>query len=148
MTLQRDTASTLEEATVNVRIKLSGLWASVMFCYVYGDFIGLYKPGKLQMMLGGRMPLGPVSQGVLVGMATVMIVPSLMVFLSLVLPPQVNRWTNIVLGTVYTAIMLLTMPGAWHFYIFFGVIEVVLTALIIWYAWTWPRSAERARTSF
>jgi hypothetical protein len=35
--------------------------------------------------------------------------------------------------------MLITMPGAWAFYIFLGVVEVVLTALIVWYAWNWPR---------
>jgi hypothetical protein len=44
------------------------------------------------------------------------------------------------LGTLYTLIMLVTMPGAWAFYIFFGIVEMVLTALVVWYAWTWPRS--------
>jgi hypothetical protein len=29
-----------------------------------------------------------------------------------------------------------TMPGAWVFYIFLGSVDVVLTALIVWYAWT------------
>jgi hypothetical protein len=27
----------------------------------------------------------------------------------------------------------------WAFYIFFGVIEVVLTAVVVWYAWNWPK---------
>jgi hypothetical protein len=34
------------------------------------------------------------------------------------------------------------MPGSWVFYIFLGSVEVVLTALIVWYAWTWPRREE------
>jgi hypothetical protein len=59
-----------------------------------------------------------------------MAVPSLMVFLSLALKPNPNRWVNIILGVIYTVIMLITMPGAWAFYIFLGVVEVVLTALI------------------
>jgi hypothetical protein len=46
---------------------------------------------------------------------------------------------NISLGTIYTWVILLTMPGAWMFYIFLGVIEIVLTALIVWYAWKWPK---------
>ena len=62
-----------------------------------------------------------------------------MVFLSLALKPNVNSWVNIILGVIYTLIMLITMPGAWAFYIFLGVVEVVLTALIVWYAWHWPR---------
>ena len=42
------------------------------------------------------------------------------------------------LGVFYTGIMLLTMPGAWWFYIAFGVIEVALSLLIVVYAWRWP----------
>jgi hypothetical protein len=130
----------LEDFQVPVKVKLSALWASVMFCYVYGDYFGLYRPGQLQSMLAGKMePLGPTTQGVLLGTSLMMAIPAVMVFLSLALKPAVNRWTNIVLGTLYTLIMLATMPGAWTFYIFFGVVEVVLTALVVWYAWRWPR---------
>jgi len=130
-----------EDVRVPVRIKLSALWASVMFCYVYGDFIGLYRPGKLQGLLEGRMPMGPTSQGVLLGIAIVMAIPSLMVFLSLVLNPIVTRWANLILGVLYTAIMLVTMPGAWAFYQFLGVVEVALMVSIVWHAWRWPRLA-------
>jgi Family of unknown function (DUF6326) len=130
----------LDDVKIPVRIKLSALWASVMFCYIYGDYFGLYKPGALQSMLDGRMgPLGPTTQGVLLGTTLMMAIPSAMVFLSLVLRAGVCRWANIVLGLVYTAIMLLTMPGAWAFYLVLGVIEIVLTLLILRYAWTWPK---------
>jgi len=27
----------------------------------------------------------------------------------------------------------------WAFYILYGVIEMVLTGLVVWYAWGWPR---------
>lgn len=130
----------LEDFQVPVKVKLSALWTAVMFCYVYGDYFGLYRPGQLQGMLAGRMePLGPTTQGVLLGTSLMMAIPAVMVFLSLALKPAINRWANIVLGTLYTLIMLATMPGAWAFYIFFGAVEVVLTALVAWYAWRWPR---------
>jgi hypothetical protein len=123
---------------LHVKIKISALWASVMFCYIYGDYFGLYKPGTLQDMLSGKTGfLG--TQGGLLGTSAMMAVPSVMVFLSLVLKPSLNRWLNISLGTIYTLIILFTMPGAWMFYIFLGVIEIVLTALIVWYAWKWPK---------
>ena len=135
-------STALDDTKVHVKLKLSALWAAVMFCYIYGDYFGLYAPGKLAEMLAGKMePLGPATQGVLVGVAIMMVVPSIMVFLSLVLPPALNRWANIVLGAAYTAIMLMTIPGAWAFYILLGIIEVVLTALIVWYAWNWPKRA-------
>jgi hypothetical protein len=130
----------LADVKIHVKMKLSALWASVMFCYIYGDYFNLYKPGELQVMLQGRMkPFGPTTQGMLVGTAILMAIPSVMVFLSLALKPTPNRWVNIVLGTIYTIIILITMPGAWAFYILLGVVEVVLTALIVWYAWNWPK---------
>lgn len=76
----------------------------------------------------------------MVGTALLLAVPALMVFLSLVLPPRLCRWLNVALGLFYTAIMLLTMPGAWWFYITLGVIEIGLSLLIAAHAWRWPRS--------
>jgi hypothetical protein len=130
----------LEELKIPVQIKLAALWASLMSCYIYGDYFGLYQPGALQKMIDGRMgPLGPTTQGVLLGTSIMMAIPSVMIFLSVALKPRLNRWLNIIFGAIYTAIMLMTMPGAWAFYIFLGVIEVALTSLVVWYAWKWPR---------
>jgi len=64
--------------------------------YIYGDYFQLYETGQLQQMIAGRMPFAAISQGVLLGMAGAMIVPSLMPFLSLVLPVRLNRWLNII----------------------------------------------------
>jgi hypothetical protein len=136
-------ASFLEDVKVPVRLRLAALWTSVMFCYVYGDYFELYIPGKLQSMLQGRMePLGLVTQGVLVGTAILLMVPSLMIFLSTALPAVANRWLNIIAGVFYTAVMfLIAISGGWAFYILFATIEVVLTLTIVWTAWRWPRTA-------
>ena len=135
----------LDDVKIHVKMKLSALWAAVMFCYIYGDIFGLFQPGKLQELLEGKTPIGPTTQGKLLGFSFIMAMPSSMVFLSLVLRPQANRWANIILGAIYTIIILLTLPGAWHYYIFLGIIEVALTVLIIWCAWTWPSSIESRR---
>ncbi|MEP7068065.1 MAG: DUF6326 family protein [Usitatibacter sp.] len=128
----------LVDARLDVKIKLSALWASVMFCYIYADYFGLYVPGALADMLKGNMkPLGPTTQGVLLGTSIMMAIPSVMIFASLALRPTLNRWLNIVFGTLFTLIILITMWG-WAFYIFFGVIEIALTGLVVWYAWNWP----------
>lgn len=137
-------ATALDDMKIHVKMKISALWASVMFCYIYADYFGLYAPGTLQGMLAGRMgPLGPTTQGVLLGTSLMMAIPSVMVFLSLALKPKLNRWVNIILGVIYTVIILITMWD-WAFYIFFGVVEVVLTALIVWYAWNWPKELAQA----
>lgn len=132
-------ARSLTDAPVPVRLKIAALWVSVLFLYIYGDYFELYAPGKLRAMLAGRMALGAVSQAELLGMAALMAIPSLMVGLTLLLPARVSRWANFVLGLLYTGIMLLAIQGSWPFYQFYGVLEMVLTLLISWYAWSWPR---------
>ncbi|MBS0556076.1 MAG: hypothetical protein JSR27_01530 [Proteobacteria bacterium] len=129
----------LDDLKIHVRIKLSALWATLMFCYIYGDYFGLYVPGKLTGIIAGNGPVGPVSQNTLVATAIMLAVPGIMVFLSLVLPPRLTRWLNIILAAVYIGIMTLTMPGAWSFYLLLGGLEIAIGLLTIWYAWTWPK---------
>ena len=132
-------ATRLEDVKTPVRLKIAAAWTAVMFCYIYADYFGLYVPHQLTRMLAGNMPgLGPVSQGGLLFTSAMMAIPSVMIFLSVALRPGFNRWLNLVLGPLYTLIILLTMWN-WAFYVAYGVIEVVLTSLITWYAWTWPQ---------
>ncbi len=132
----------LDDIKIHVKIKISALWAAVMFCYLYGDHFRLFQQGELQRMLEGKMWSLPVTQELLLGTSILMAIPGVMVFLSLALKPNLNRRVNIILGVTYTAIMLITMPGAWAFYIFLGIVEVALTLLIVWYAWSWPKQGE------
>jgi hypothetical protein len=146
--MDKGNAPVFEDIKVHVRFKLFALWSSVMFFYIYGDYFQLYEPGQLQEVISGKVAFGPISQGVLLGMAAVMVIPSLMPFLSLALPVGVNRWVNIVFSAAYSAIMIVVVilairGGGWYFYIFFGLIEITLTVLIVWYAWTWPKQPAR-----
>ena len=43
----------LENPKVNIKIKLAALWASVTFCYLYGDYFELYTPGKVDSLITG-----------------------------------------------------------------------------------------------
>lgn len=129
----------LLDAPVPVRLKLAGLWTSVMFCYVYGDFFGLFKPGRLAAIQAGQTGVGATSQGALLAFAGMMSIPALMVFLSLALPASLCRWANLAMGALFTLLMLAIIPGTWAFYMYLGILEAVLTALIAWLAWRWPR---------
>ena len=133
------TRTTLADAKVHVRIKLSALWASLMFCYIYGDYFGLYVPTKLSGIIAGEGPIGAVSQSTLMATSALLAIPGLMVFLSLALPAAACRWANIALSAFYIAVMALTIAGAWHFYVMLAIVEILLGLLTIWYAWTWPR---------
>ena len=133
----------LDDRPVGTRVKLSGLWAATMFCYVYGDYFGLYVGGALADMNRGLIgPLGEATPGVLVGVSTMMAIPSLMVALSLILPARLCRWSCVILGVVYTIIMAITLPGARPFYQLFGAIEIALTLAIVGVALRWPKETS------
>lgn len=85
------TAKPLEDIKVPVRLKLAALWTSVLSCYIYGDFLGLYRPGDIKGILAGDGLLGPTSQGSLLAVAILIAVPAVMIVLSLVLPPRLTR---------------------------------------------------------
>ena len=130
----------LEDMRISVKMKLSALWAAVMFCFIYGDIIAFHQPGIIANMIAGKMGPFTVTQGSLLTAALFMAIPGVMVFLSLVLKPKVNRWTNIALGFFYIITNSLSaFTDSWAFFIVLGVIEGALLALIVWYAWTWPK---------
>ncbi len=137
-------SNTLVDCKVPIKLKLSALWISVMFCYIYGDFFSLFVPGKIENLMNGVSGIGPTTPLKLLMFAILMVIPSLMVFLSLVLKPIVNRWANIGIGLFFTAIMILvviTSIDRWMlFYTFLGVVEIFLTSLIVFYAFRWPRN--------
>ncbi len=136
----QDSPGALEDVKVNVKIKIAALWVSATLFYIYGDYFGFYVPDKLEGMLDGKIvPLGAVSQGVLVATSLMMAVPSAMVFLSLVLKPSLSRKLNMTMGLLFSVIALVAMWG-WTFQILYGLIEAAITGLIAWYAWTWPRT--------
>lgn len=127
-----------QDSPVPTRLKLSGLWTATMFCYVYGDYFGLYVPNKLASVAQGSMgPLGPATPGILVAVSMMMAVPSLLIAATLLVPAVLCRWSNITFGVLYTAIIAISMPGAKPFYITLAIIEMLLTASIVLVAWAW-----------
>lgn len=65
-----------------------------------------------------------------------------MVVLSTTLPARVNRITNLVVASVYVVISAGNAIGeSWAYYSALAVgLEVTVLALILRYAWTWPRT--------
>ena len=133
--------SRLSDVAIDTKVKLCALWASTMFCYVYCDYFELYRPGKLESMLQGTIGSWSVTQSVLMGTSILMAVPSLMIFLSVALPARYNRVLNIVVGAFFTLLLtLIAFTAGWYFYKFFAALETGLTALVVWYAWKWPKA--------
>jgi hypothetical protein len=131
----------LEDVRVNVKLKLAALWTSFMFLYIYVDYFHLYMPGSLEGILAGKVFTFDISYVFLLTVMIFVVIPVLMISLSVALPAKANRWTNIIVATLYIPYMLFNLAGvAWPHMYFAAAVEVILLLLIIGYAWKWSRT--------
>ena len=118
----------------DVQIKLSALWVALMLTYLLGDvlriFSGDFKAGEIGDM--------PITQTMYLGMAILMVIPVVMVFLTLVLNYPVNRWANIILAIFFFLFNLVGLPTYPSLYDkFLIVVGLAFNVLTVWYAWKW-----------
>ena len=115
----------------DMKTRLSALWLFAMLTYTYGDIVTLMDPVK-----HGSIQL---TEGFLLGASIFMMIPITMVLLSRILKYRSNRWASIVAGTIMTVSLILTLFAAvpTMYYVFFSIIEITCTSLIVWFAWKW-----------
>lgn len=149
MRVPRDTTTALDEARLPVRAKLVAVWTSFMFLYVYVDIIGFYKPGVIEDILVGVVFEFDITQTLLTAFLTLMAIPILMVVVSAVLPARASRITNLVVASVQVPYAMFNAVGESWTYYYWGavVLEVVLLAVILRLAWTWPRGTASPVTT-
>jgi hypothetical protein len=131
----------LEDVKANVKFKLSALWIVLMFCYTYADILGFYAPGNLEELLSGEIAGIKMTQSMLLGSAILMVIPSIMIFLSLILKARINRIVNLMAGIIYFIVLVSTLftdknPS---YYLLYATVKGVLLVLIVWLSWKWPR---------
>jgi hypothetical protein len=146
MRTRQPTTTTLEDQRIPVRAKLAAAWTSVMFLYAYVDIIAFFKPGVIDDILAGKVWEFDVSQTLLTTFLALMAIPIFMVVLSMTLPARANRITNLIVASVQVPYAAFNVVGeSWTYFYGLGVVlEVILLALILRYAWTWPRTAPSA----
>jgi hypothetical protein len=115
----------------DMKVRLSALWLFAMLTYTYSDVVTLMDPVK-----HGSVQL---TEGFLLGGSIFMMIPITMVLLSRILKYRASRLASIMAGTIMTVSLPVTLFVALptSYYIFFTVIEITSTALIVWYAWKW-----------
>ena len=125
----------------DMQVRFSTLWVFAMFNYLYADVVTLTDATALRQILAGQVGSVQITQGFLLGSAVLMETAIAMVLFSRVLEYKANRWANIIIGVLHTLAVLLslfvggTTPAL--YYMFFAVIEISCTSLIVWYAWNW-----------
>jgi len=140
--------SQLEPLGVNVRVKISALWVSMLFVFLYVDLFSLYRPDVRADLDAGELGGFTVGQGFLVGVTAYVVIPSLMVFGTLVLPPRSCRVASIALSALYALTFFVgaIVERSQVYYVAGSVLEVALLAAIVYYAWRWPRASSPTAT--
>jgi hypothetical protein len=89
------TETKFEPSYVNVRIKISALWTSMLFVFAYVDLFSLYRRDFRADLGAGEIGGFTVNQLFLLGTSVYVVIPSVMVFCALILRPRVDRIANI-----------------------------------------------------
>lgn len=140
------TINRYEAYPINPRVKIAALWASMLFIFVYVDLFSMYRQDIRADIEAGKMFAFTIGQGFLLGVTAYILVPSLLLFLSLVLPAQVARMTNIVVAALYALTVAGGAIGEWNYYILGSVAEVGVLVAVVYYAWTWPKATTTVTT--
>lgn len=132
----------LLDTMVDRKIVLSGLWITVLFVFAYIDIFGFWRADILNGALQGAVSgtTIDVDQAFLVSATAYVLVPSLLVIASLLMPAKINRLTNIVISLLWFISVVVTVLGeSWSYYILGSVTELLLLLSITYCAWTWPK---------
>ena len=120
------------------KIRISVLWIFMAVAMAAHSVLAFMEPGAMEQIEEMQ-----ISAGMFLFMALFWWVPLVMAVLSVTLKDLANRWTNIILGIVFTALNIfhliehLADPSA-HQILIIGS-TVVVTALIFWHALKWPK---------
>lgn len=145
MTTRTATPNPLTNAPIPVQAKLAAAWTSFLFLYVYVDILAFYKPGVVDDILVGVVWEFDISPTWAITALSLLAIPIFMVILSMTLPAQANRITNLVVASLQVPFAAFNAVGqlgeSWMFFYILGVaLEIVILAFIIRAAWAWPRT--------
>jgi len=134
----------MENLTLKIRIAV--LWLFMAVAMSAHSVLSFIDRGVVEQMW--EMEIGPE---MLLLMALFWFVPLVMAFLSVTLKDSANRWANMILGVVFTVLNIFHFTEASalgiHQILIIGS-TVVVTALIVWYAWKWPKQSHSSRSKY
>ena len=136
-----------DSSRIDTRLRISALWIAVLMIFAYVDLFSLYRPDFRADLERGKVDAFDIDQTFLFFTTFYIIVPSLMIYLTLVMRPPVNRVVNVVVAAAYALSVVGSAVGEWNYFILGSVVEAILLALVIRHAWTWPRQTLSTRES-
>jgi hypothetical protein len=120
------------------KTRIAVLWVFMAVAMSAHSIFSFMVPELVEEMWGMEM-----GQGMMLLMALFWWIPMVMAVLSLTLKDSANRWANFILGIVFTILNIvhftehLSPPSACQILIVGS--TIVVTGLIAWLAWKWPK---------
>ena len=122
---------------IDDRLIVSSLWMATMIAVVFVDLFSLYRADVRAQIESGSIYVFDISPGFLLGVIIYVLIPTLMIPLTLVLPRRANRVTNIIVGSLFLITVIGGAVGEWSYYVLASAIEVVLLLAIVRIALRW-----------
>jgi len=142
MNIREVTKNTSNKSMIDVRLKISALWIVYMFIYIYTDYYKMYIPGKINEMNSGFYDEIQITQLTLLTFSAITIIPALMIFLTLIIKENVNRWLNIIIGLLHIGVGIVAIIDfTWPFWIFYNSLLICVATLIVVNAWRWQKDS-------
>lgn len=132
---------TYEDNKIDVKIVLAGHWIAMLFLFAYVDIFGFFRADIVNGSLAGEVPgVGiTINQAFLAFSVAFILIPTLMIVVSLVSRPPLNRTLNLVVSVVYAIVIAgLCIGEEWIYYLLGSAFEIVLLLAIARTAWGWP----------
>ncbi len=123
---------------MDIKALLSTLWIFFLLNMIFRDIHDLFRPGLLEEMMTGIVNGTQVTDGVLLVGGIMVEIPISMVVLSRVLKYRLNRWANIIVGSITLASVIGKKPLDLDD-VFFTTIGFITLVIIIWLAWKWRK---------
>ena len=131
------------------KTRIALLWVFMPVAISTHGLLVAWEQGGLEKMVSHMETGGP---GMLLFEALLCLIPLWLAFVAMTMKDSCNRWVNLILGIVFTILNIvhffqcgiplseggpITEPTAHHILLVGS--TVVVTALIAWYAWKWPK---------
>ncbi|MCJ7654860.1 MAG: hypothetical protein MUO97_06095 [Dehalococcoidia bacterium] len=134
--------------SLTLKIKIAVLWLFMAVAYSAHMALSIFEPSVIKLITEGKMQIS--EGGFIFSALFAWLIPLTMALLSVTLKDSANRRANIILGIVSTignifhllfeqlAQPSIHMAQPSIHQLLLNLSTVVVTALIVWYAWRWP----------
>lgn len=118
---------------LDTRLLLAAVWVMLMLVYLLGDVLRIFAGDFIPGEIGGVK----VTQLMWMGIAVLMLMPILMIFLTLTLEQSLSRWANIIVAVFFFIFNLVGLSGYKPYDKFLIIVGLIFNLITVWYAWHW-----------